>query len=233
MEEITFRSDGYKLAGHLLTPQDGHGHDAFLFIQGWTGNQNIHAAKALSERGFVSMTYDMRGNKTSEGNLDTFSRNDFLRDAEVAYDHLRQRVGEKSLISVVGSSFGSYTAAILSARRPVHSLSLRVPADYQDEGSDAPHAAQMNPAMRQWRTKQRGYTETEALRSIHDFNGRVQIIEAGADDIVDSQTPRNYAAAVANQALLTYEIMPDAPHGLDSDQLRNDYTARLVEWADR
>jgi len=230
MSEIHFQSDGYRISGNLFVPENTASKGAFLFIQGWTGNQNTRAAQAVTELGYTTMTYDMRGNKTSEGNIEDFSRADFIKDAEVAYDYLRQQVGEKALIGVVGSSFGGYTAAILSSTRPVHCLSLRVPANYPDERHRDPHAAQMGPALHEWRAKVLGADASMALRAIHQFTGKVQIIEAGADAIVASQTPQNYAHAIADKSLLKYEIMPDAPHGLDTDDLARDYTDRLTTW---
>jgi predicted alpha/beta hydrolase len=87
MKKISFLSDGYQLSGNLFT-SDKPKKLAFLLIQGWTGHQNLRAAQALADLGFACMTYDMRGNGDSEGNLAEFSRADFVKDAEVAYDYL-------------------------------------------------------------------------------------------------------------------------------------------------
>jgi len=230
MNEITFESDGYTLAGNLFINEQKSSDNAYLFIQGWAGSQNIEAAQALTNLGSTTMTYDMRGNKDSEGDLAEFSRSDFIKDAGAAYDYLRQKVGEKAYISVVGSSFGSYTAAILSTERDAYSLSLRVPANYPDEGYDEPQLAQITPETIEWRKQVLDFTQTKSLRALHDFNGKIQIIEAEADEAIPSQTSKNYGHAVSNRSLLSYEVMPNAPHRLLTPELREDYIARLIAW---
>jgi dienelactone hydrolase len=230
MHKITFESDGYALSGHMFVPEHYPKPGAFLFIQGWTGRQNLIAAGATAELGYTTMTYDMRGNGDSEGNLEEFSRADFVHDATVAYDILRRQVGNKAWIGVVGSSFGGYTAAMLSAERDVHCIAMRVPANYPDEQYDEPQAAQMTTAMREWRSQPCDYTESRALAAIHNFSGELLIVEAGADDIVHAQTPRNYADALGDESRLTYKIMENAPHGLDTDELNREYTSILTSW---
>lgn len=231
MSKISFSSDGYKLACNLFVPSGKPKKLAFLFIQGWTGHQNIEAAQALTKLGFVTMAYDMRGNRESEGNLAEFTRADFVKDSTVAYDYLRQQVGKETAIGVVGSSFGSYTAVLLSEKRNIYCLSLRVPASYPDEGFDEPQLAQGDPdGFMEWRKKKLDYTQNHAFKALHNFKGKIQIIEAEKDDLVPSQAPKNYADAIVDKAQLTYEVVPNAPHRLANEQLQVDYEKRLTAW---
>ncbi len=231
MSEISIISDGYKLAGNLFKPDDEPKKLSFLFIQGWTGHQNLDAAQALTSLGFITMTYDMRGNRESEGNLAEFSRADFIKDATVAYDSLKRQISGDTKIGVVGSSFGSYTAVLLSEKRDVCCLSLRVPASYPDERFDEPQLTQGDPdGFMEWRRKKLDHTQNHAFKALHNFGGMVQIIEAEKDELVPSQAPKNYADAVVDKARLTYEVVPNAPHRLANEQLQTDYEKRLVTW---
>src|SRR3954470_13184987 len=112
MSSISFTSDGDRIAGNLFLGSKST-NVAFLLVQGWTGHQNIAAAQALANLGFTSMTYDMRGNGDSEGDLSKLSRADFVKDAIIAYNFLKKQVGDEAVIGVIGSSFGSYTAIML------------------------------------------------------------------------------------------------------------------------
>jgi dienelactone hydrolase len=231
MKRISFTSDGYKLAGNLFMPIVKPNKLAFLLIQGWTGHQNLGAAQALADLGYPAMTYDMRGNRESEGNLAEFSRADFVRDATVAYDYLKQQVEPGTSIGATGSSFGSYTAALLSQERDVHCLSLRVPASYPDEGFNEPQLPQASTAyLTTWRKKKVKPSENHAFTALSKFKGKVQVIEAGKDELVPSQSPKNYADAVIDKTKLIYQVVPNAPHRLANEKLQADYLQRLTEW---
>jgi pimeloyl-ACP methyl ester carboxylesterase len=186
MSTTSFTSQGYRLAGNLFIAQETK-QLAFLLIQGWTGHQNIEAAQALAKLGFTSMTYDMRGNGDSEGNLAEFSRADFIKDALTAYDHLKHQANPEA-IGVIGSSFGSYTAVMVSTQRPVSCLSLRVPASYRDEDYAQPQLARITSAeLTAWRDQPLDYIHNRAFSALHDFAGNIQIVEADHDELVPHQ----------------------------------------------
>ncbi len=229
MTKVTLQTDGYKLAGNLFLPK-GDLKGGFLFIQGWRGHQNLQAAQAVADLGYATLTYDMRGNGDSEGEINDFSRADFIHDATVAYDYLREQIGDDMQIGVVGSSFGGYTASMLTTKRDVSCLSFRVPANYPDNGYDTPHANYDHDAVKKWRTQPTTHSQNQALTAIHNFTGKIQIVEAGADAVVHHQTPQNYADAVADKSKLQYEVMPDAPHNLATQALADEYCDLLVTW---
>jgi len=232
--KINFTSDGYKLAGNLFVAEQPK-NLALLFIQGWTGHQNIPAAEALTRLGYTTMLYDMRGNRESEGSLADFSRADFVHDAAVAYDFLRDHVGADVPIGVIGSSFGSYSAILLSKERDIYCLSLRVPANYPDNGFNEPELNQHRDRADyfDWCAKPLNYTQNYALAALHNYGGLVHIVEAGADEEVAQQTPKNYADAIVDKTKLTYEVMPEAPHSLKTPDLQANYTKRLTTWVSR
>jgi esterase/lipase len=181
--------------------------------------------------GYIAMTYDMRGNGESEGDLASFSRADFVADAVMAYDYLKDQVDKDTALVVVGSSFGSYCAVLLTAERKVYGLSLRVPASYPDKGfsePQLPHAG--SKALHEWRKKALHYSENRAFNTLHEFQGKVQIIEAGADEQVAHQAVQNYVDAVEAKQRLNYVVMENAPHSLVSAELQDEYETLLVEW---
>lgn len=206
---------------------------AFLLIQGWTGHQNKEAAQALADLGFTSMTYDMHGHGDSEGELGEFTRAQFIADAVTAYDFLRQQVGQDVVIGVIGSSFGSYTAIMLTLQRPVACLALRVPASYPDEGFNDLQLPQVgSPTTVAWRKQPLDLTN-HVYKAIHNFTGKVLIVEAENDEVVPHQTPQNYADAVADQNNVQHVVMHGAPHTLANAKLKEEYVGLLVGWVKR
>lgn len=222
-----------KIKVTLFLPNKPSINQAVLFLHGWTGKPNNDAAKYLAENGYTALTVIFRGHLGSESSMDVITRKNAIDDAVAAYDYLRSQVGQDTPICVTGSSYGGYTAALLCAERDLNGVSLRVPANYPDEGFDLPQHRQghENPGVTEWRQKAVHYTETRALLAIHNYHGRVQILEAELDEIVPHQTIQNYVASVNNKDNLDYQLMRGWPHSLGSHIQRNqEYRKVLIKW---
>lgn len=231
MSTVQISSNGYKLAGNLFVAGRPSSL-AFLFIQGWMGHQNVIGAQALADLGFSCLTYDMHGNGESEGNVGDFSRAEFLNDAENVYDYFKQQLPKGTKIGLIGSSFGSYMATLLSTTRSVSCMSLRVPATYPDEGFTDPQLPQIDhDELVAWRKRPMNYDQNMAFQALHDFDGPVMIIESGADIVVPHQACQNYAQATTDPAKLRYEVIENAPHSFTSDSQHAEYGRLLASWA--
>src|SRR4051812_14677366 len=133
-EAIQIRVGDQRIAGMLVAP--GTLNPGVLFVHGWGGSQENYLARArqIAALGCVCLTFNLRGHAETEPQHVTVTREENLRDLVAAYDVLaRQPLIDKEAIAVVGSSYGGYLAAILTALRPVRWLALRVPALYRDE----------------------------------------------------------------------------------------------------
>ena len=104
-------------------------------------------------------------------------------------------------------------------------------SSYPDGGFGEPHAPHAgSDALHTWRKKVLGHNENRAFQALHDFEGAVQIIEAGADEQVAHQAVQNYANAVADKMKLSYSVMKNAPHSLVNNELQNEYERLLADW---
>src|SRR5215207_7787280 len=133
-EEIDIAVDGRHIACTLVSPAPLV--PGVLFVHGWGGSQEKYLARAreIAALGCVCLTFNLRGHAETEPQHETVTREDNLRDLLAAYDVLAcHPLVDKASIAVVGSSYGAYLAAILTALRPVRWLALRVPALYKDE----------------------------------------------------------------------------------------------------
>ena len=230
--KIEFHSNQYLLQGNLHVPERHNGR-SILFIHGWNSTRtkdNEYSTK-LKELGFVCMTFDMSGHGESTGDSTKISRKQFLDDAIAAYDFLTEQDGidERNVI-VISSSFGCYIASILISKRSVKQLSLRVPQNYPDIGFDRPKVNLHGTKLTDWRQKSRKHSETYSQQSLHNFDGKVLIIDSEFDKYVTKQTIENYRNAVSNRDKLTYEYMQDTNHGLRTNKEKRGYVKILKDW---
>jgi pimeloyl-ACP methyl ester carboxylesterase len=233
MKPVTFMADGERIVGNIGVA-DNPTNLAFLFLHGWLGRQNSDAAQALAKLGHTSMTYAMRGNSGSEGDITKMTKADFLTDAVVAYDYFREQLDDDRMIGIVGSSFGSYLAVLLTELRDVRCLALRVPANYPDDIFNKPEPTAVSNrkgAYDDWRKKILSPSDNKALRALHSFKGNVLIIESEHDEQVPHQTVCNYGMAVKGSSKRTFVVMRNAPHSLRNSSLQAIYRGLLCDWA--
>src|SRR2546421_8125706 len=132
-EPVYIRVEDEHILGTLISP--GTLVPGVLFVHGWGGDQRQYVARAreLTALGCVCLTFDLRGHAQTQAQYDSVSREDNMRDLLAAYDFLAAlRNVDSDSIAVVGSSYGGYLAALLTALRPVKWLALRVPPVYKD-----------------------------------------------------------------------------------------------------
>lgn len=228
--------DAQKVKVELFTPQGQARNQAVLFLHGWTGKPNARAARLLAENGYTALTVVLRGHPGSDGEMSTITRQNALDDAISAYDYLKSKLPIGMPICVTGSSYGGYTAAILSSKRELNGLSLRVAANYPDEGFELPQDGRghEDPKIAKWRTEKHSAEATKSLRAVRSFKGEVQILEAELDEMIPHQTTQNYVDAVSDKSLLDYHLMKGWPHSLGDDIQRNkDFQILLLKWLEK
>ena len=130
-DRIALAVNDQTVVGTLLRPEVPV--PGFLFIHGWGGDQeeDLGHAEELARLGCICLTFDLRGHAGSDADKEQVTRQDGLDDAMAAYDHLAaQPLVDRGAIGVVGTSYGGYLAMLLTARRPVRWLAIRVSALY-------------------------------------------------------------------------------------------------------
>lgn len=233
IEAVAIPVDRQVIRGNLYKPGSEARPVAVLFLHGWAGHPNDNAAKVLVEHGFYALTIGVRGHAKSDGDINRVSRQDSLQDVAVAYDFLAAQAPKGMPIVVVGSSYGSYMALLLSTIRPVAALSLRVPAAYPDKRFTEPQMGQGNedPEVMRWRRTPQSYEGNRGFEAMHAFDGPVQIIEAEDDEQIPHQTVENYKAAIADSAQLDFHFMAGWPHSMGDDPERNrQFQELLLDW---
>jgi pimeloyl-ACP methyl ester carboxylesterase len=223
--------EGRLIAGATAGP-------AVLFVHGWGGNQQqyLSRARAVAGLGFICLTFDLRGHARSDEQRETVSRQNNLTDLLAAYDVLSEQPGvDSTAIGMVGSSYGAYLAAIMTAQRPVRWLALRAPALYNDTGWDLPkRQLHADPDFSAYRRRAVPAEENLALRACAAFRGNVLLVESEKDDVVPHPVIANYLAACTHAQSVTYRMIEGADHSLSDASWQHTSTSFLLQWlADR
>ncbi|RIX76782.1 alpha/beta hydrolase family protein [Acidovorax cavernicola] len=225
-------------------PVDGHHIEGTLFaastmvpgvllVHGWDGSQEQYLKRAheIAALGCVCLTFDLRGHARHAGLRQQVTREDNLRDVLAAYDAL---VGHPTVdpaaVAIVGSSYGGYLAALVSAMRPVRWLALRAPALYRDGEWDTPKGLLSRSDLVAYRRTLVGPDDNRALAACAAFAGDVLIVESEDDQVVPHPVVENYLAAFKRVRSVTYRQLVGADHALSRQESRQAYGALLVSW---
>jgi pimeloyl-ACP methyl ester carboxylesterase len=231
-EPVYIRVEGEHILGTLISP--GSLVPGVLFVHGWGGDQRQYLARArtIASLGCICLTFDLRGHAQTHTQYETVSREESLRDILSAYDFLAaQNDVDSDSIAVVGSSYGGYLAALLTALRPVKWLALRVPALYKDSEWSLPKLKlRTEQDLAKYRLQPVSPEESKALRACHAFTGDVLIVESEHDDVIPHQVVVNYREACKSARSLTYRLLEGADHGLSDETMQAAYRDLLVKW---
>lgn len=230
-EVIAIAVDNETIAGTLVGPVTLV--PGVLFVHGWGVDRNTYLTRAheIAALGCICLTLDMRGHAATQDQRDTVTREDNLRDLVAAYDVLAGHpLVDAAAITVVGSSYGGYLAAVLTAVRAVRCLALRVPALYQDEDWALPKQQLRSHGLEDFRRHAVAPEGNRALAACAAFAGDVLIIESECDDVIPHPVIASYMAAFTRMRSLTYRVIAGADHALLEEAWQQSYTSLLLNW---
>ncbi len=231
-EPVDILVDDEHIAGTFLTPPTKL--PGVLFVHGWGGSQerDLTRARGIAGLGCICLSFDLRGHALTLAQQQTVTREQNLNDLLAAYDLLARHPHiDASAIAVVGTSYGGYLAALLTALRPVRWLAMRVPALYRDDDWMVPKRQLDRDVLNQLRGRRVMPEENRALAACADFRGDVLLVESEFDHLVPHATIMSYRAAFHQTHSLTHRIILGADHGLTSESCQKTYTDILVGWA--
>ncbi len=231
-EPVDILVDDEHIAGTFLTPPTKL--PGVLFVHGWGGSQerDLTRARGIAGLGCICLSFDLRGHALTLAQQQTVTREQNLNDLLAAYDLLARHPHiDSSAIAVVGTSYGGYLAALLTALRPVRWLAMRVPALYRDDDWMVPKRQLDRDVLNQLRGRRVMPEENRALAACADFRGDVLLVESEFDHLVPHATIMSYRAAFHQTHSLTHRIILGADHGLTSESCQKTYTDILVGWA--
>ena len=231
-EPVDILVDDEHIAGTFLTPPTKL--PGVLFVHGWGGSQerDLTRARGIAGLGCICLSFDLRGHALTLAQQQTVTRGQNFNDLLAAYDLLAQHPHiDPSAIAVVGTSYGGYLAALLTAVRPVKWLAMRVPALYRDDDWTVPKRQLDRDILNQLRGRRVKPEENRALAACAEFRGDVLLVESEFDHLVPHATIMSYRAAFHQTHSLTHRIILGADHGLTSESCQKTYTDILVGWA--
>lgn len=231
VRDVDIAVEGRTLVGRVVEPRTTL--PGVLFVHGWAGSQERDTIRAreIAQLGCVCLTFDLRGHGATAEEIERVTREQNLADLCSAFDRLTEvRNVDPGSVAVVGSSYGGYLATLLTARRPVRWLALRVPALYRDEDWTVPKHRLDREQLARYRRSLVSHEDNLALGQSRRFTGDVLVVESEHDEIVPHPAVASYLAGFLNARSLTYRIIEGADHALSDAESRAAYDRLLVRW---
>lgn len=234
IQKISIPVNEQQITGTLLFPeQPKPKNPAVLMIHGWSSSESgyLSRAKAIVKHGFIALTINLRGHGTSTGNLEDFSRRDHLNDALAAYDFLASQQGvDTSKIGAVGASYGGYLISLLSSKRNLKYIVMRAPALYQDRDFDTPTAYLISEDEKIYKQTNLSPADNAALKAISLYENHFLLVESELDVVCPKETTQTYLTSISPKAKITYKIIKNAEHNLQTTMARQAFIDILDNW---
>lgn len=238
MKKISFTVDSQTLRGTLHFPKKlQQTNPSILFIHGWASNETGYypRAKALTEKGYICLSFNLRGHGTSDGNLSELSPKNHLRDVLAAYDFLAGEKGiDRKKISAVGASYGAFLITILTSKREVYKIALRAPALFYNKNFTMQTEKIVKDREETLFQKFHPDKNNFALSAIKHFTGDILLIESQKDQIIPHQILQFYAKAAnsvkSRGTHLSHKVIHNADHQLSRLKWKKTFITYLTDW---
>lgn len=234
--DINLKSGNQKLAATLIKPEGfKEPLPGLIFIHGWKSNRlgNNKRAAEISKLGFICLTMDLRGHGDSDGTIDQYSVKDHLEDVKAAYKYLAglKEVNPRK-IGIIGSSYGGNLSAIAANFLEFEWLILRVPALYLDKYMDIPTETLIgkDEEGRAFKSSDATPETSLSLKGVMNFPGEILIVESEKDEVIPHPVIENYLKFITDKRRLTYKVMKDAAHSLETEEQEKEYIEILKKW---
>ncbi|HIK93170.1 MAG TPA: alpha/beta hydrolase [Planctomycetes bacterium] len=208
VEDVTFtnETDGVRLAGTMTVPKSATPCPAAILISG-SGPQDRDEsllghkpfwiiADHLSRHGIAVLRFDDRGTGASTGDFQSATSEDFSRDVEAAFEHLRRdpRV-EKNATGLIGHSEGGILAPMVAGRRSDVAFVILL-------AGTGVNGREILLSQGQLILKAQGVTDEAALKAQRDT--QVALI----DTVINAPVDATQDELVASAMLILADVLP-------------------------
>ncbi|MBV8500209.1 MAG: alpha/beta fold hydrolase [Paucibacter sp.] len=209
VQDFELQFEGRCLRGSHWHPEDARASVLLLHGGGCSTSKGLAPLREFFfEHGIASTAFDFIGHGQSEGSLIGSSLTE--RSAQVDAVIAARRLAP-SAMAVIGFSMGGHIAALAARRHGFAALGLVISAAYSAGAAALRFGPDFAATIRQplsWR-------DSDAFDAVAAYEGRLQIVSAGADAVVPAEIQQRYFDAASGCASRHHEIVAGSPHHLD------------------
>jgi len=196
------------------------------------GKQQDLISSIVEGSGHSVLVFDFSGMGDSTFELDDTRPAQHFLETIHAFDWLREKY-PKADISVIGSSYGGYMAAVLTEYRKFSKLILRAPAIYVAEAFYDLQPNVHTEEGRQIRSATDDLKKHPLLTQASNFKGKTMVVAHGRDDLIPVELTDAYAKAFGAD---TY-TQPEFTHSLGDPSNPEDkfeeYQQAIANWLNK
>lgn len=228
-QSIKIDNTGYQLeADWYETDKD----QVLLVLPGFTSTKKKYEAlvNALVEKtGYSALVLDYAGHGESPFDLDNLSRADNFSDAVAAFDWLAREYPGKE-VTVMGTSYGGFHAALLTKYRSFKNIIFRVPASYPEETLYTRIGTMKDAHSEDYRNNPKNYINHWLFTHTDSVKGRAMLVVHELDAICPPVATKPFADAFNAD---TWEA-PGFKHGFGESDVTDEeiekYYQKIADW---
>lgn len=230
MKSIKIPCTGYSIAADWY---DGEKGEVLLVIPGWSSNKQNYedlVGAITQQTAMAALVVDLSGHGDSPFRLpDLMPAQNFL-DVVTAYDWLRENHSDKT-INVMGTSYGAFLAAQLTAYRPVSKLVLRAPAIYRPEDFYSRWGdIDREEARLEYRQDAAAVAEHPLFASVTGFDGKALVVVHENDEEIPRATSDAYIQAFQAETYVAKGLTHKMTQFLSERSKVAEYQKAISDW---
>lgn len=230
MKTIKIPCTGYELAADFY---EGSSDQILLVIPGWSSNKQNYedlVGVITQQTGMAALVVDLSGHGDSPFRLpDLMPAQNFLEVVNI-YDQFQQKHPDKT-INVMGTSYGAFLAAQLTAYRPVNKLVLRAPAIYRPEDFyNRWGEIDREEARLEYRQDAAAIAEHPLFASVAGFDGKALVVVHENDEEIPEATSDAYIRAFHADTYLAKGLTHKMTQFLNDRSKVIEYQKAISDW---
>ncbi|HMS50058.1 MAG TPA: alpha/beta fold hydrolase [Candidatus Saccharibacteria bacterium] len=235
MKHLSIPCIGYEVAADWYDGAESN-KNVLLVLVGYTSSKSNYkelVSAIVAKSGYSALVLDYSGHGESPFDIQDITISENFSEVVRAYDWIKEHHPGKT-ISVMGTSYGGFFAAMLAGVREIKKLILRVPANYDPKDLYTPWRKLDREQIRnEYRADPKNFENHPVLAAGVNFKGKTYVLTHELDEACPKTSTDPYIKAFKAESWEAKGFV----HGLGksefTQQQLEEYQNKIAEWLEK